>query len=82
MKPNIVQFYRSNGGNRFGVPVTVLSISVDPSDPALVNSFIQTFGLELVADDTTGVYNLYGDGYIPYFVVVNGTTNAAAVSER
>jgi peroxiredoxin len=76
MEPNIVQYYRANYGNANGVPVTVISISIDPSDPASVNSFIQTYGLELVGDDNGSAYNAYGNTYIPYLVVINGTTNS------
>jgi len=78
MEPNIVQYYRTNGGNRYGVPVQVISISVDPSSPSQVNSFIQTYGLELVGDDNTGLaYNQFGSGAIPHLVVINGTTNSS-----
>lgn len=76
MEPNIVQYYRNNGGNRWGAPVQVISISVDLSDPASANSFIQTYGLQLVGDDNSGTYSRYGDGYIPYMVVINGATNS------
>jgi len=76
MEPNIVRYYRTNCGNSNGVPVTAISISIDPSDPVAVNNFIQTYGLELVGDDNDSAYNTYGNGYIPYMVVINGTTNA------
>ncbi|MEI6782482.1 MAG: redoxin domain-containing protein [Verrucomicrobiota bacterium] len=76
MEPNIVQYYRDNCGNNNGVPVTAISISIDPNDPAAVNNFIQTYGLELVGDDNGSAYSAYGNGYIPYMVVINGTTNA------
>ncbi|MCX6923374.1 MAG: TlpA disulfide reductase family protein [Verrucomicrobia bacterium] len=76
LEPNIVQYYRNICGNNNGVPVTAISISTDPSDPAAVNNFIQAFGLELVGDDNGSAYNAYSNGYIPYMVVINGTTNA------
>ena len=76
MEPNIVQYYRNNGGSANGLPVTVISVSVDLGDLTSANNFISTYGLELVADDTTGAYGTYGDGYIPYMVVLNGTTNS------
>ncbi len=76
MEPYIVQYYRTNGGNRDGIPVQAMSISVDLSDPVAAENFIKTYGLELVGDDNTGTYQVYGDGYIPYMVVINGTTNS------
>ncbi len=77
LEPNIVQYYRTNGGNANGVPVEVISISVDQSNPTAENSFIASYGLELVADDMTlSAYSAYGNGSIPYLVVINGTTNS------
>lgn len=76
MEPNIVQFYRNNGGNANGIPVTVISVSVDMSDLAAANNFINTYGLELVADDIYNGFGSYGSGSIPHFVVLNGTTNS------
>lgn len=76
LEPNIADFYRKNGGNRNGVPVTVIAVSVDGRYPTEVNNFIATYGLELVGDDTANVYSKYGNGYIPYFVVINAATNS------
>jgi len=76
MEPNIVQYYRNNGGNVNGVPVQVISMSVDMGDLAAENNFISTYGLELVGDDIYYAYGTYGDGYIPYMVVLNGTANS------
>lgn len=78
IEPNIAEYYRRSGGNINGVPVVVMSISVDMSDPVSENNYIQTYGLDLVGDDTTGAtYSAYGNGYIPYLVVINGTTNSS-----
>jgi autotransporter-associated beta strand protein len=77
IEPNLTQYYRNAGGNSNGVPVQVISISIDLSDPAGENSYIQAHGLELVGDDGTGVaFAPYDTGYIPQFVVINGTTNS------
>jgi thiol-disulfide isomerase/thioredoxin len=78
IEPNITQYYRNAGGNNNGVPVQVISISIDMSSPADENSYIQTCGLELVGDDTSGVaWSQFGMGYIPHFAVINGTTNSS-----
>lgn len=78
IEPNVTQYYRNAGGNMNGVPVQVISISIDMSSPASENSYIQTYGLELIGDDTTGVaWSQFGMGYIPHFVVINGTTNSS-----
>jgi thiol-disulfide isomerase/thioredoxin len=80
IEPNITRFYRAAGGNSNGVPVTVISISIDCSDMSLEDAYIQTYGLELVGDDCNWVafdqFSSYGGGGIPQFVVINGTTNS------
>jgi thiol-disulfide isomerase/thioredoxin len=77
IEPNVVQYYRNNQGNANGVPVTVISISIDLSDMASENNYIQTYGLELVGDDASWTaYNQYSQGYIPQFAIINGTTNS------
>ena len=78
IEPNITRYYRDAGGNSNGVPVTVISISIDLSDPALENSYIQTYGLELVGDDPNWVaYGQFNNsGSIPQFAVINGATNS------
>ena len=78
IEPNIVTYYRTNFGNANGVPFQLISISIDMSDPAEEDDFINAYGVELVGDDTTGaVYSRNGNDYIPYFVVINGTTNSS-----
>ncbi len=77
IETNIVRHYHNSGGNLNGVPVTVISISIDDTDPAAVNNFIATYGLQLVGDDPSWVaYNQFNNGGIPNFVVLNGTTNS------
>ena len=78
IEPNVAKYYANAGGNPYGVPVTVISISIDMSDPAGENAFIQDYGLQLVGDDPNGVaFGTYDVGYIPQFVVINGLTNSA-----
>jgi thiol-disulfide isomerase/thioredoxin len=77
IEPGITQYYRTNGGNAQGAPVQVISISIDPADPAQVNNFIQTYGLELVGDDLFGeAYSQFGGSGIPQMTVINGMTNS------
>ena len=76
VEPGIARYYRTNGGNDYGVPVQVISISLDPSDPAQVNNFIQTYGLELVGDDNGEAWSQFGVDGIPQLTVINGTTNS------
>jgi thiol-disulfide isomerase/thioredoxin len=81
IEPNITQYYRNAGGNSNGVPVTVISISIDCSDPAAEDSYILNHGLELVGDDANWVaYDQFSNGYIPQFAVINGTVNSSNYS--
>jgi thiol-disulfide isomerase/thioredoxin len=78
IEPNVTQYYRNTGGNSNGVPVTVISISIDLSSPASETSYIQSYGLELVGDDASwSAYDEFNNGYIPQFAVINGTTNSS-----
>jgi thiol-disulfide isomerase/thioredoxin len=77
IEPNLTHYYRAAGGNQYGTPVQVISISIDESDPAAEDTYIQTYGLELVGDDATGAaFTPFDHGFIPEFVVINGLTNS------
>ncbi len=78
IEPGIVQYYRTNGGNAYGVPVQVINVSLDSSDPAQVDNYIRTYGLELVGDDLDGeAWSQFGVDGIPQLTVINGTTNSS-----
>jgi hypothetical protein len=78
IEPNVTRYYRNASGNNNGVPVTVISINTDCSCLSCENSYIQTYGLELVGDDCNWVaYNQFNYGGIPQFAVINGTTNSS-----
>jgi thiol-disulfide isomerase/thioredoxin len=78
IEPNLTTYYRNAGGNSNGVPVQVISISIDLTDPAAETSYIQAYGLELVADDPNEVaFAQFSNGYIPQFAVINGATNSS-----
>jgi thiol-disulfide isomerase/thioredoxin len=78
MRTNVVGHYRDAGGNVNGVPVTIISVNIDLSSPSSTESYIQTYGLDLVGDDGGWIaYNQFGQGYIPHFAVINGTTNSS-----
>jgi len=77
IEPNVTEYYRNAGGNANGVPVQVISVSVDCSDQSAADAYIAQHGLELVADDCSETaYSPYSEGGIPQFAVINGTTNS------
>lgn len=81
IEPNVTQYYRNAGGNTNGVPVTVISVNIDCSDPTSEANYIQNYGLELVADDCSNVaFDQFGSSFIPQFAVINGTTNSSNYS--
>jgi thiol-disulfide isomerase/thioredoxin len=75
---NIQQYYRNRGGNPSGIPVTVLSVNIESESPSSTDQFIQTGGLELVADDFSGLaWNQFNvEDAIPLFVIINGSANS------
>ena len=81
IEPNLTKMFRAAGGNTNGVPVQVISVSIDCSDAALENAYIAQYGLELVADDCYwAAYDEWNYGGIPQFAVINGATNSTNYS--
>lgn len=73
----IQDYYAARNGNPAGIPVQVLSISVEPSNPAQTTALIQQFGLDLPLDDgSRSVYSHYSLGGVPLFVLINGVAGA------
>ena len=75
---NFRRHYFSIGGNTHGLPVTVLSISVDNGNLNAVNGFIASTGIGagIVARDTANAYNEFGNGSIPYLAVLDGAVKS------
>ena len=53
LEPYVQQYFNARGGNDYGVPVRLISISVDNQYPQYVDDYINTYGLELVLDGTS-----------------------------
>jgi Leucine-rich repeat (LRR) protein len=74
---NIRQHYLAAGGNPSGIPVVVLSVNIEETNPGATDSFVRSAGLETVVNDFTGsAYDQFATGGIPLFVVINGASNA------
>jgi len=79
---DIQQYYAARGGNDAGVPVQVLSISVDQTNKSFTDAFISFTGIEAVGDDVLGnAWNQNNTGYIPTFVIINGLPNASGMQQ-
>lgn len=73
LEPYIQEYYEQRGGNPDGVPVQLLSLSIDSSSPSSVNSYINTYGLQMALDDGNwSAYSRYSTGSIPQFAIING----------
>ncbi|MCC6126100.1 MAG: redoxin domain-containing protein [Pirellulales bacterium] len=77
LEPYVQQYYAGLGGNPAKIPVQLLSLSIDGSDPPATQAYINTYHLSTVLDDASRtVYNSYSVGSIPRFAVINGAANA------
>lgn len=75
----INEFYKARNGNSNGVPVTVITVSFDGSNPSYTDQLIAQFGLDIVADDFSLVsYNEFGVVQQPFYVIINGVTNSTS----
>ena len=84
VETDIQKYYAGRGGNAFGVPVQVLAVSIDSSSPAQTDTFVANAKLELVGEDSgtaAGAYVQFGNGYIPYFVIINGVAGSPSNSQ-
>ena len=76
LEPNIQQYYAARGGNPSRIPVQVISLSIDASQPSSVDSFIAQYGLGTVLDDRNLVaFNPYSSDLIPQFAIIDGATD-------
>jgi thiol-disulfide isomerase/thioredoxin len=79
---DIQQYYEAQGGNLHGVPVQVLSISVDQTNPAATTTFIANAGIDLAVDDILGeAWGQNGTGELPTYVIINGVAGAAGMKQ-
>ncbi len=76
LEPYIQRYYDQRGGNPNGVPVQLISLSIDSSSPSSVNSYINTYGLRMALDDGNRVaFTPYSTGSIPRFAIISGVRN-------
>ena len=48
---DIYQYFKAQGGNDHGVPVTVIAVNIESDSPDRTDQFVEEAGLELVGDD-------------------------------
>ena len=74
LEKDVYQYFKDQGGNAHGVPVTVIAVNIESDSPDRTDLFVQEAGLELVGDDfSREAWNQFNEeGYIPLFVIING----------
>jgi len=79
---DIQQYYAARGGNAAGIPVQVLSVSIDQADPAATTAFIGGAGVELAGDDILSqAWNQNATDGIPTYEIINGVANAPGMKQ-
>jgi len=77
LQPQVQQYYAARGGNPLHVPVQMISLSIDGSDQAATRTYIATYGLDFVLDDSAQTaFTPYSTGFIPRFAIINGVAGA------
>jgi thiol-disulfide isomerase/thioredoxin len=56
LEENIQKRFAALGGNESGIPVTVVSVNIEPEDANKTDEFIAEVGAELVIDDFDSIY--------------------------
>ena len=71
LESEVREYYLNQGGNTSGIPVEVISISIDNGDMASVQNFIDTYHPHVVGLANNQAWSQFGLGYIPHFTVIN-----------
>jgi uncharacterized repeat protein (TIGR02543 family) len=79
VEEDVYKYFKDRGGNDSNVPVTLIGVNIDTSNPTKTNEFVQNAGMELVGNDVNRVaWKQFGSGSIPHFVVINGVKNSTS----
>lgn len=81
LQSEIEHYFEQRGGNSAGIPVRVISMSVDNSNLSAVRSFANTFGLAVVGLDDGSCSRQFLNGYIPNFTVINCVADSPSHSQ-
>lgn len=74
IEQGIGEYYRTRGGNPQQIPVRLIAISEDCSNPSAVNQLIEQTGVKCVLADQDGVvFKKFGGQGIPFIAVVDMT---------
>jgi len=79
VRPGIVDYYNSRGGNPAGLPVLVVSLNLQSGQEADTQRFINTYGLgQILNDFNRAVADRFQVGGQPIFAIINGVPGSAS----
>ena len=74
VEDKVQKFYAARKGNAQGIPVRVVSINIEESNPKKTAAFIQKNGASFVINDQDGeTLKKYGGKGIPFLVILDGS---------
>ncbi len=74
IEEGIADYYHAQNGNKYGIPVEVIAVNIEASNPRRTDLFIRRTGLKKVIDDFDGkLLEEFQAESIPLIVVLDGT---------
>lgn len=74
VETGVRRYYELRRGNAHGIPVDVLAVNIEASQPEKTEAFIRRTGLKQVFDDSQDdVFQKYGGSGMPFLVVIDAT---------
>ncbi|MEI6656845.1 MAG: autotransporter-associated beta strand repeat-containing protein, partial [Verrucomicrobiota bacterium] len=67
----VQQYYAMHGGNAHGVPVQVVAVETDGSNPSSTVSFVANAGIGFSAMNGANAYSQFGNGGVPQFAIIS-----------
>ena len=67
----VQQYYATHGGNPYKVPVQVVAVETDGSNPGSTESFVAAAGIGFSAMNGANAYSQFGSGGVPTFAIIN-----------
>ena len=82
LEAGVQKFYAERGGNPKGIPVRVLSVSIEQDLPEQTSRYLRRTGASFAATDVGArLLERFGSSGIPYLVIVDGTQGKAEAPE-
>ncbi len=74
LEQEVNAYYKARRGNRYGIPVNVVSVNVEQQNPEKTDAFIKRVGAATVLTDPDGkLLNQFRGKSLPFIVVLDGS---------